>query len=471
MATIEARKNKKGEIISYRIRSSLGYDIHGKQLTKEKTWKPLPDMTKAQIKKEVQRQAQLWDMECAQGQCVDDNITFKQLYEMWWREYALVNLKKTTLNSYENMMPNILDAIGHIRLNKIQPHHLNEFYASLMGREIKTNAAVIPVVDFREYILVHDGKKCTHERISQKELADKSKVSLTTIKVLLKGNPISLNCAEKITDVLGLNFKQVFESVKRNNVTASTVKRYHALISGIFHHAVIQNIIQTNPCTRVRTPKSTKKEADFLDEKEALRLFEVLEDAPEPYRTATRLCMFLGLRRGELCGLGWNNIDFDNAVISVRKNVLYNTTDGLYEDTPKTSNSVRDIKVSDSIISMLKEYRCQQEAYSEMLGDKWENTGKVFTNTTGGWLHPDTYSKWFTKFCKANGFSKTHVHTLRHTSATLMIMNGIPVRVVSQRLGHNSTTVTNDIYAHVVKKADEMAAIAIDGVLFGNTAS
>jgi len=57
------------------------------------------------------------------------------------------------------------------------------------------------------------------------------------------------------------------------------------------------------------------------------------------------------------------------------------------------------------------------------------------------------------------------------TSATLMIMNGIPVRVVSQRLGHNSTTVTNDIYAHVVKKADEMAAIAIDGVLFGNTAS
>lgn len=78
MAAIEERKNKKGEVVSYRFRVSLGYDVHGKQVTKQKTWKPLPNMTKTQIKKELNKQAQLFEMECMQGQCVDDNITFKQ---------------------------------------------------------------------------------------------------------------------------------------------------------------------------------------------------------------------------------------------------------------------------------------------------------------------------------------------------------------------------------------------------------
>lgn len=244
------------------------------------------------------------------------------------------------------------------------------------------------------------------------------------------------------------------------------MKRYNALISGIFRHAVLQNIIMVNPCTRVRTPRNTAKEASYLDEDEALRLFEELETAPEPYRTAARLCMFMGMRRGELCGLSWSDIDFEHSIISIRRNVLYNAADGLYEDTPKTNSSIRDIKVSDSIMEMLKEYRERQKAYSQELGDKWENTGKVFTNDFGGWLRPDSFSKWFARFCKEKGFDNIHVHTLRHTSATLMIMSGVPIRVVSQRLGHNSTTVTNDIYAHVVQRADEMASSALDKVLF-----
>lgn len=466
MAAIEERKNKKGEVVSYRFRVSLGYDVHGKQVTKQKTWKPLPNMTKTQIRKELNKQAQLFEMECMQGQCVDDNITFKQLYEMWWKEYATINLKKTTLKSYRGMIPNVLDAIGHLKLCKIQPHHLNEFYASLMGRDVKSNEAVTPAVDFREYILVHDGKKCNRPRMKQKDLAEKAGVSLTTLKVLLKGNPISVKCAQRIAEALELDYRKAFKGVKRKQVSVATVKRYNAMISGIFRHAVIQNIIPVNPCTRIRTLKSVKKEASYLDENEALRLFSELETAPEPYRTAARLCMFLGLRRGELCGLSWDDVDFERSLISVRRNVLYNSDDGLYEDTPKTYSSIRDIKVSDSIMGMLKEYKTAQKAYSDELGDKWEDTNKIFTNPMGGWLRPDSFSKWFSKFCKEKGFENTHAHTLRHTSATLMIMNGVPLRVVSQRLGHNSTTVTNDIYTHVIQRADEMAATALDKALF-----
>ena len=91
MAKIEERKNKKGEVTSYRLRVSLGYDIHGKQIIKTKTWKPLPNMTKPQIKKELQNQAALFDIECMQGLTVDSNITFQQLCEMWLREESRNN--------------------------------------------------------------------------------------------------------------------------------------------------------------------------------------------------------------------------------------------------------------------------------------------------------------------------------------------------------------------------------------------
>ncbi len=94
----------------------------------------------------------------------------------------------------------------------------------------------------------------------------------------------------------------------------------------------------------------------------------------------------------------------------------------------------------------------------------------MFTNACGGWLRPDSYGKWFSKFCKENGFENVHLHTLRHTSATLMIMNGIPLRVVSSRLGHNSTSVTNDIYTHVIRRADELAAEALEDVFFKKSA-
>lgn len=233
MARIEERRNKNGEVTSYRFRVSQGYNSDGKQNVIVKTWKPPKGLTKAQLKKEVQKQAALFESECDLGLTVDSSITFRQLYEMWLREYAEVSLKKTTLASYKAMLKNVLKSIGHISLNKIQPHHLSDFYASLLERTVKTNEAVTPNVDFKKYILVYDGKKYKHERMTQSELSRKAGVSLTTIKVLLKGKAISVKCAKKISDALGLEYKKVFNDVKRDNVSVATVKRYHAIISGM----------------------------------------------------------------------------------------------------------------------------------------------------------------------------------------------------------------------------------------------
>ena len=469
MANITARTNKQGAIISYRIRVSLGYDINGKQIVKMMTWAPGPEMTKKQIEKEVNRQAVLFEQKCQQGQCVDDNIRFAELSEMWLADYAENNLKKTTLVSYKKMLKVVLPAIGHIRIGKLQPHNLNTFYNMLLEQKIGCNVTCHSDEDFTKYINVHNGKKHKKSRISQNGLAEESGVSIATIHKLLKGDIISVECAKKICTTLGLEYKKVFKETDRNTISPSTVKRYHALISSICSFAVLQNIIPINPCTRVKPPKVTKHEADYLDEEETTKLLNVLQTAPQPFRTAIQVLLFTGIRRGEMCGLEWEDIDFDHNVVRIKRNVLYTEVTGVYEDTPKTASSVRAIKISEHVIWLINDYKEWQKEQQDKCSNQWNDSKRIFTNDLGIPIHPASVSRWFSRFNRQNGLRHIPLHSLRHTSASILVMNGVPLNAVSKRLGHACATTTSNIYAHVFRMADEMAAEALDDVIFKKT--
>ena len=124
MASISKRGN------SYRIKVSCGYDAHGKQVSQFLTWKPEPGMTKKQIEKEVQRQAVLFEEECAGGNKVSA-IKFEDFAKQWFTEYAYIRLKAGTIAGYENMTPRIYKALGHIRMDKLTPHHVQKFIVEL----------------------------------------------------------------------------------------------------------------------------------------------------------------------------------------------------------------------------------------------------------------------------------------------------------------------------------------------------
>ena len=469
MAGIIERKNKKGDVTSYRIKVSMGYDINGKQLSKTMTWTPPLDMTKNQIKKELNRQAVLFEQKCKQGQCVDESIRFADLSEMWFTDYAENNLKKTTLVSYKKMLKVVLPAIGHISIGKLQPHNLNTFYNMLLEQKIGCNVTCHSDEDFRNYINVHNGIKYDKPRMSQNELAEKSAVSIATIHKLLKGDVISVECAKKICETLGLEYKKVFKETDRNTISPSTVKRYHALISSICSFAVLQNIIPINPCTRVKPPKVNKHEADYLDEEETTKLLNTLQTAPQPFRTAIQLLLFTGIRRGEMCGLSWEDIDFEHNVIRIKRNVLYTQETGVYEDTPKTATSVRAIKISSHVIGLINDYNEWQKEQQHKCSNQWCESKRVFTNDLGVPLHPSSVSKWFARFNQQNGLRHIPLHSLRHTSASILVMNGVPLNAVSKRLGHACAATTSNIYSHVFRMADEMAAEALDDVIFKKT--
>lgn len=134
MATITKRGN------SYRITVSCGYDLNGKQLRRTMTWTPPEGMTKRQTEKELDRQAVLFEEKCRTGQVLDGSIRFADFAEQWFANYAEKQLRPRTVGRYRELMPRINAAIGHIRLDRLQPHHLMQFYANLEEAGIREDS-------------------------------------------------------------------------------------------------------------------------------------------------------------------------------------------------------------------------------------------------------------------------------------------------------------------------------------------
>ena len=125
MATIKQRGN------SYKITVSCGYDLNGKQIRRHLTWTPEPGMTKRQLQKELDRKAVLFEEKCRNGQVLDGNIKFAEFAEKWFSDYAEKQLRPRTIGSYREMLPRINAALGHMRMDRLQPHHIISFYNNM----------------------------------------------------------------------------------------------------------------------------------------------------------------------------------------------------------------------------------------------------------------------------------------------------------------------------------------------------
>ena len=211
--------------------------------------------------------------------------------------------------------------------------------------------------------------------------------------------------------------------------------------------------------------KIEKKEAAYLDEYQAQELLNCLQNGPLQYRAIITLLLYSGMRRGEVCGLEWSDIDFKNSIIDISKTSLYLTDRGVFDDTTKTESSKRVIKIPGAVLVILKEHKAEQMKNRFKLGDKWVNSNKVFTQWNGNPIHHDTITGWFSKFIKRNNLPPIHLHSLRHTNATLLIASGADLRTVSKRLGHSNMTTTSNIYTHAIKSADEKAAELLGDIL------
>lgn len=269
----------------------------------------------------------------------------------------------------------------------------------------------------------------------------------------------------KIRDIRPDHLNKLYSDLGKNGtnkrggkLSNKTILEHHRLIHTVLEQAVKEGLIPFNPANRVELPKAERKEVNYFQADEVKAIAEALQAEPIKWQTITHLLLITGARRGEILGLKWNSIDFDNNQLHICNNILYTPDRGIYEDTPKTARSNRFITVPDETIELLKKYRLWQNQERLRLGEYYEYSGYVFTQDNGKPLHPDSVTDWMNKFSKRHNLPHINPHAFRHTMASMLYYNGVDSVSISKRLGHAQVSTTANIYAHVMEEADRRNA-------------
>ncbi len=450
MATIQKRGN------SYRIRTSAGYDGQGKQIMKSMTWTPAPGMTEKQIAKELERQKVMFEEQVKTGQYVDSRIKFQDFAEQWFQDYGKEHLRERTFHRYRELSVRTYAAIGHIPLQKLQPQHLLAFYRQLGEEGIRNKAeSAIYRGDLREEL------KTRHW--TQASLSQSAGLAPSTVGAAVKGKSISIVSACSIAKVLGKPVESIFTVEKDTTpLSSKTIRHYHTFISSVLERAVKWQLIQNNPCHRIDPPKIDHKEIKFMQEEQLAHFIDCLSQEPIEYQTAFLILILTGMRRGELMGLEWPDIDLAEERITIQRTSQYSPLKGVYTDTTKTERSKRTISIPQELCQTLREYRLWQTEQRVKAGDQWDVSWKdhprLFCQWNGKPMHPGAPYQELQKYLKRIGLEQMSLHSLRHTNATLLIGAGTDLRTVSGRLGHSQASTTLNIYSHQLKTADKSAA-------------
>lgn len=257
---------------------------------------------------------------------------------------------------------------------------------------------------------------------------------------------------------------------KEGTLSSGTIDYIYRTLNNVLNRAVDWKLLRENPMSGVKKPKVTTKEVSVYDPDEALKLFTALEKEQLMWRVMISLALTTGLRRGELLGLEWNMVRFEEdgrCTISVKQNLTFVKGGGFIVKEPKTKSSKREVSVPQALTPDLKAWKLQAGKNRLTSGELWEGGERffVFSSWHGKPLNPSSVKTWWTRFTKRRKLKFIRFHDLRHTSATLLINEGVHAKVIAERLGHANITTTMNIYGHVLKKADQEAANKFDSIM------
>lgn len=313
------------------------------------------------------------------GVLIDNkNINVRQYFNYWYEQHCLNKLSPTTYESYRRNLDNyILKELGHIKLEDLQPMHLQCFYT-----------------------------KCSKMGLSNKTI---------------------------------LYFHKIIHS---------------ALRQGMKWQFVIRNVADC-----VDTPKPEKYKPKFLNDKEVLALIKATNDTD--LYIPTIIAISTGMRRGEILGLTWKNIDLENEIIKVTQ-ALYPTKQGLVILPPKTENSIRNVSIPLTLIDILRDYKEKQNGIRERLGKHYIDNDLVCCTVNGEAINPTTLNHKFHNILKQNNLPLIRFHDLRHSHASLLLKEKVQMKAISERLGHSDINITMNLYSHIYEETNKDIANTFD---------
>ena len=259
---------------------------------------------------------------------------------------------------------------------------------------------------------------------------------------------------------------QMFYSEMLRKVKPNTVIHYHAIIHSALKYAVKTDMLVQNVADKVDRPKKNSFQPVFLSAEEMQKMFEALRGTK--LELPVLVAAFYGFRRGEVLGLKWDAIDFERGTISVIRTVTTITVDGkqteIEQQSAKTKSSLRTLPLIGSFREYFLQVKEAQELNKQICGNCYnhEYDGFVFVDELGERMRANYLTSAFPKFLESHGLRRMRFHDLRHSCASLLLANGVPLKHIQEWLGHSDFTTTANIYAHLDYKSKITSAQAME---------
>lgn len=259
---------------------------------------------------------------------------------------------------------------------------------------------------------------------------------------------------------------QMFYSEMLRKVKPNTVIHYHAIIHSALKYAVKTDMLVQNVADKVDRPKKNSFQPVFLSAEEMQKMFEALRGTK--LELPVLVAAFYGFRRGEVLGLKWDAIDFERGTISVIRTVTTITVEGkqmeIEQQSAKTKSSLRTLPLIGSFREYFLQVKEAQELNKQVCGNCYnhEYDGFVFVDELGERMRVNYLTSAFPKFLESHGLRRMRFHDLRHSCASLLLANGVPLKHIQEWLGHSDFTTTANIYAHLDYKSKITSAQAME---------
>lgn len=301
----------------------------------------------------------------------------------------------------------------------------------------------------------------------------------------------------RIKDIKKADIRKFVDVLKKKDYAPTTIRNFFKAVSCVLTYACELDILENNPCVGkgIKLPENSRKDKGYTTEEIHTILSAIDEKAPLRYKAFFNLIAVTGARRGEICGLKWENIDLENKAITIEENATDSSEKGLLYGTPKTTSSIRTIPISQKVVDLLRQLKNEQNLKRLELGSAWLrnplnakekycenhadcgttgycshlckniiNSDRVFILDNGAPETPRGIYHWYKRFLKSNNLPDGTIHGFRHACVSQLYRNGVEISDISRYVGHSSPSITLDIYAESLKDnmpdmADIMAKV------------
>lgn len=257
------------------------------------------------------------------------------------------------------------------------------------------------------------------------------------------------------------HLQRLYNKKTEAGLSAQTVHHIHKVIHGALKQAVKNKLIQHNPSEAATLPRIKQREIRTLTPEEQAKFLEVLGD--DRLGTAFFVLLGTGMRRGELLGLQWENVDLNESIIFVRRELVWTKNGPVFQE-PKTEKSYRVVPLPVPVWEALKQHKEKIEAEGN-----YRPSAPAFCTINGNYIIPRNFNRKFYELCRKAGIKGVNLHALRHTFATRLLEQGVNIKVVQELLGHSKISTTADIYSHVVMGVKRQAVSRLDNLLGDGT--